>query len=118
VYREHSDVTPVVQGVRTDQTRKKPAGDSRLNPWTFQVLTDHRLTRKAVSVSIFLRNNFDMRVGFSSPSFRAIAAATGLSRGSAERAVRALIATGHLTIISGGGGPANSNIYRLTGGPR
>jgi hypothetical protein len=83
----------------------------------YRVLVDHRLRRKAVSVAIFIRDNFDLQMGFTSPSFRAIASATGLSRGSAERATRALVAMGHLRVIVGGGGPANSNIYRLTGGP-
>jgi hypothetical protein len=83
----------------------------------FRVLTDRRLTGKAVSAAIFIRDMLDLRTGFASPSIRAIASATGLSRGSAERAVRALVAMGHLSIIAGGGGPANSNIYRLTGEP-
>jgi hypothetical protein len=115
VYAEDNDTPLVVQGVCTIPAQKKPAGDSRLNPWTFQILTDHRLTDKSVDVAIFIRDAFDMRAGFASPPFRSIAKATGLSCGSAERATRALVAMGHLSIVAGGGGPANANIYHLIG---
>jgi hypothetical protein len=105
-----------------------PAGDSRLNEWTFKVLTDRSLlpkpgkvgrdTRRAVATALFLRDMIDPRTGYASPSIRAIASATGLSRGSAERAIRALVALGHVRLISGGGGTDNTNIYKLTGGSR
>jgi hypothetical protein len=102
-----------------DPAQKNPAGDSRLlNDWTFKVLVDHGLSRKAIAAALFLRDTFDLQAGFSSPSFRSIAAATGLSRGSAERAVRMLVAMGHVRVIAGGGGPDNSNLYQLTGGLR
>jgi hypothetical protein len=116
--REHNDVALIVQGACTDQVQKRTAGDSRLNAWIFKVLGDRRLNRKAVDVAFTLRDAFDMRAGFSSPSFRSISAATGLSRGSTERAVRMLTAAGHVLTVCGGGGPGNSNIYHLTGGPR
>jgi hypothetical protein len=107
-----------LQGTYTDLAQKKSAGDSSLNGWAFDVLTDRDLTRHAVCVGIFLRDILDPQTGFASPSIRAIATATGLSRCSAERAVRALVAMSHLRVIAGGGGPNNCKLYRLSGEAR
>jgi hypothetical protein len=101
--------------IHIELSSSRQPGNARLNPWIFQILTDRMLNRKTVAVALYLRNIFDMTTGFTSPSFRTIAAATSTSRGSAERAVRLLAALGHLRVLPGGGGPANSNIYRLGG---
>ncbi|PDT75672.1 hypothetical protein CO675_19810 [Bradyrhizobium sp. C9] len=92
------------------------ASQAKLNPWVFAVLTDTQLTPNAVSVALYFRDTTDMQAGFTSPSFRSIAQTTGLSRGSAERAVRMLASTGHVQMIAGGGGFNNANIYKLAGG--
>jgi hypothetical protein len=115
---KHNDAAPFVQGACTDPAPRKSAGNSRLNPWIFQVLTDRKLSRKARAVALYLRDTFDVETGFTSPSFRQIAAVTRISRGAAERAVRRLAPTGHLRIDHGCGGGGNSNIYKMTEGPR
>ena len=92
---------------------KKSAGDSRLDPWLFGVLTDCRLSRRVRAAALVLRDSYDLQSGFTSPTIRTIASIAGISRGAAERAVKRLAATGHLRIDRGCGGVGNSNIYKV-----
>src|SRR5205085_9211587 len=93
-----------------EPARKNPAGDARLNPWLYRVLVGHHADN-VIAAAIQIRNAFDIKAGFSPPTFRGMSTATGRSRGSIERGVRALVAMGHIRIIAGSGGPGNSNIY-------
>ena len=94
--------------------KKLSAG--HLDDWTSRVLTDRRLTRKAVTVGIFLRDQLDSERGFAAQPIRTIAKSIGIARSSAERAIRALEQIGYVRIVHGRAGEGNLYQLKLTGG--
>jgi hypothetical protein len=115
VFDTPNNETRPTQGAGTNPAQEKSARGGGLDTWAADLLADRHLSGHAIRVGLAILANFDRRTGFASPSIRKIAAATGLSRTSTERAMRTLVATEHLRLIAGGGGSGNSNIYQMGG---
>src|SRR5262249_9634271 len=82
--------------------------------WLDQVLADHGLPASAFKVAYFIAGKFNAEMnGIAWPSCETIAAAIGMSKGTAHDMVGRLQARGHLGLDPGRQGRGHSNRYHM-----